>query len=387
MVRTAPSHKALWEPGWPGTPGRYSCPSQQPGTPEPTRDGREAWSTGPGGGLASWSSPLPGSDSRVLTLSTCTHTSLSLGTVLAQCSPAGPPRGPGDQLACSDLWCQPTAWPWTSPALGRGRRPRNLTLALLGQRTHTATQLVLPGTGNAHQRPPMPRVLLETKQLTVGKVARIRTKSTAGYTGRLRPAAEAPCLGHTAVQRPPSLGRVGHSQASPYKGAGDQGPGCRRSTALRGPSAHGDMLRAAPDLPQAARPRRGPGSPPQGPAASARCVSRPERRGHGGHHLGNRSRQLESAGGVDETCPLGPEDTAQCRVQTRAGPRVSAAPYAGGGTSGPGPRHKGGRKVHRTSRGSVRRAQGGGRPTEGLAGRTGTAQEERRPFPAPGGRG
>lgn len=117
MVRTAPSHKALWEPGWPGTPGRYSCPSQQPGTPEPTRDGREAWSTGPGGGLASWSSPLPGSDSRVLTLSTCTHTSLSLGTVLAQCSPAGPPRGPGDQLACSDLWCQPTAWPWTSPAL------------------------------------------------------------------------------------------------------------------------------------------------------------------------------------------------------------------------------------------------------------------------------
>ena len=225
----------------------------------------------------------------------------------------------------------------------------------------------------------MPRVLLETEQVTVGKVAGIRTKSTAGYAGRLRPAVKAPCLGHAAVQRPPSLGRLGHSQASPYEGAGDQGPGCRRSTALRGPSTHGDVLRAAP--------RPAPGCTAQGAAASARGVSRPARRGHGGHHLGDSSQQLESAGGLDEPCPLDPEDTVQRRVQTRAGPRVSAAPFAGWGTSGAVPRHKGGRKVHRKSRGSVRRAQRGGRPTEGLAGRAGTAQEEeRRPFPAPGGR-
>ncbi|XP_059962652.1 collagen alpha-1(XXVII) chain-like isoform X2 [Mesoplodon densirostris] len=165
-----------------------------------------------------------------------------------------------------------------------------------------------------------PEFCWKPNRLTVGKVARIRTKCTAGYTGRLRPAAEALCLGPAAIQRPPSLGRIGHSQVSPYEGAGDRGPGCRRSTALRGPSAHGDALRAAPHLPRAAWPRCGPGSPPQGPAASARCVSCPARRGHGGHHLGNSSQQLESAGGLDETSPLDPED-----IEFSAGSRRALA--------------------------------------------------------------
>lgn len=58
--RLVPSHKASWEPEWPGTAGRDSYPAQQPGPqPAPGRSDSPG-NQGPECRLTSWSCPLPG---------------------------------------------------------------------------------------------------------------------------------------------------------------------------------------------------------------------------------------------------------------------------------------------------------------------------------------
>ena len=104
MRRTISGHKALWEPEWPSTPGRCSRPFQQPGPQSQPRMVREP------AGLLELPTPR-------VCLQGCLlgFPPMFLGAVPARVQARQePPRRPGDRLACSDPWCQPTAGPWTS---------------------------------------------------------------------------------------------------------------------------------------------------------------------------------------------------------------------------------------------------------------------------------
>ncbi|XP_032488379.1 basic salivary proline-rich protein 3-like [Phocoena sinus] len=192
-------------------------------------------------------------------------------------------------------------WPWTLTS-----EPD----ALLGQRTHTATQLVLPGTGNAHQRPPMPRVLLETKQDTHGAkhpgsppgLLLIRdNQCTVGHQRRHTPEMQE-LAGHTAHAAGPQVGRQspalgkprGPNAPSPECGAGE----ARRELGGNGWTA-GSQRAGAPGLRGTSR--RDPARPAHPPAPGTPPGPRP-RNSQGGESHGPE-RSMPAPRGVPTVTP------------------------------------------------------------------------------------